>query len=97
MITKEQCVVGTKVVVNNQKSKWNIDLGSTRNGIVNKVFNDNVFGVNKEVVPGTTLTIVSKPKKRNNINTVLFTIEGDDTVYSTYWICFKSKVDLYNK
>lgn len=97
MITKEQCLVGTKVKVNHTKTRWNTEMGTKNNGLV--CFPFKKLGVHideeMELSPDSVLVIQSKPKKFNgNGNQVKFTIEGSDTIMSAWWICFKHKVDI---
>ncbi len=99
MIKKEQCIIGTKVKINDKISRFNNGVGAKHNGLICMVFNkDGVLsfsGQEREVFPGVILTIQSKPKRFNgNGNQIKFTIEEDETLYSAWWICFKSKVDL---
>ena len=98
-LNKENCIPGTRAVVNDKKSKWNEDIGATKNGLVCFPFakdsiNGTLMGQEGELIPGTQITILSKPKRFNeNGNQVKFTIDGDTTVYSAWWICIKAKVD----
>jgi len=98
MIKKEDCLPETLVIVNNKVTKWNLFMGTSSNGLVAFPFNINgvLMGNEVEIKPGTILSILSKPKKFNeNGNQVKFRVKGDgsNTVYSSWWICFKHKVD----
>jgi hypothetical protein len=98
MIKKEDCLPETLVIVNNKVTKWNLFMETSANGLVAFPFNINgvLIGNEVEIKPGTILYILSKPKKFNeNGNQVKFRVKGDEsnTVYSSWWICFKHKVD----
>lgn len=97
MITKEQCIDNTVVIVNAKVTKLNSEIGAKNNGLVCFPFNKNgtLMGEEKELPVGTKLIILSKPKRFNgNGNQVKFKLENDSTVLSAWWICFKHKVDL---
>lgn len=97
MIDKTQCIENTVVVVNNKNLKFNSDMGTNFNGLVCFPFNKQgtLMGQEKEILVGTKLIILSKPKRFNgNGNQVKFKLENDETVLSAWWICFKHKVDL---
>lgn len=97
MIDKTQCIQNTIVVVNNKQTKWNLDMNTKFNGLVCFPFNEKgtLVGEEKEILVGTKLIILSKPKRFNgNGNQVKFKLENDDTILSAWWICFKHKVDL---
>lgn len=97
MVTKETCIPGTKVVVNDVVCKWNIKMGTQHNGLDAFPFNDDgVYdGEEFEVLPDTVLIILSPPKKfGGNGNRVKFRFENDDKVLSSWWTCFKNKVNI---
>lgn len=97
MIEKNQCIENTEVIVNDKLTKWNVELGTKNNGLICFPFNKEgtLFGQEIEISVGTKLTILSKPKKFNgNGNQVKFKIENNDTIWSSWWVCFKHKVNL---
>jgi hypothetical protein len=96
MITKSDCQLGVKAIINNKVTKWNQELGTSYNGLVCHIFNkDGVkMGQEKELAPNTVIEILSGPKRFNsNGNQVKFKIEGSDVIMAAWWICFKHKVD----
>jgi hypothetical protein len=98
MIKKEDCLPETSVIVNNKATKWNSSLGTKINGLIAFVFDPNgvLMGDEVEIKPDTILLILSRPKNFNESgNQVKFRIKDDEsnTVYSSWWICFKHKVD----
>ncbi len=97
MITKENCNLNVRVVVNDKATKWNSNMGTSQNGLVCFVFKHDgvIMSDELEVIPGTKLTILSKPKRFNESgNQVKFKIDGSEIVYSAWWVAFKHKVDL---
>jgi hypothetical protein len=99
MIKKENCLPGNQVTVNNKTLKWDSALGTTNNGLVGFPFNpDGVLKIGSEFeIPiGTKLVILSTPKRFNGSgNQVKFKLEEDPkgVIYSSWWTCFKHKVD----
>lgn len=96
MITREDCVPNQLVIVNNKVTKFNTLMGTTVNGMVAFPFKPEgvLMGEEIEIKPDTRITILSKPKEFNgNGNQVKFKLDGDDTIFSAWWICFKHKVD----
>ena len=100
MIQKEECISGVVVKVNKKKSAWNESFGTKHNGLFCFPFQGGggVVGFGeKEVLPGTKLNILSEPKQYGETGVeVKFFIDGDNTIYSTYWVSFKHKVDKVN-
>lgn len=96
MITKEQCLNGVKAVINCKKTSWNVSVNSKQNGLMCFPFAGGYSELNeKELLPNVKITILSKPKRFNACGVqVKFLVEGDDTIMSAWWICFKHKVDL---
>jgi hypothetical protein len=99
MITKEQCLPNTRVVVNEKYVKINKQLGATSNGLFAFSFQDGGGITTKTpiitITKGCIITLLSKPKMFNgNGNQVLIELDGSGVVWSTYWSCLKSKVDL---
>lgn len=97
MITKEECLPGTRVIVNDKVSKTNKDLGATNNGIILHLFH--VEGLHydtpvEEAEPGRVLTILSKPKKIGESGVQVKVDIGDGNVYAAFWSAFKFKVNL---
>jgi len=44
---------------------------------------------------GTELEVLGKPKRVGESGVqVKFKVKGDETIYASWWICFKHKVDL---
>lgn len=96
MIKKEECIIGTIAVVNDKVTQWNKELGTKFNGLICFPFNEKgtLMGNELEVKVGTKITIQSKPKRFNgNGNQVKFTVDGDNNIYSSYWISFKHKIN----
>lgn len=92
MITKEKCVPGTVVIVNDRPLKWN--LGCNDNGL--SCFPDTDSWKFIEMLPGVGLEILKGPHKSKQGGGVQvhFRIVGDDTlVFGAHWVCFKHKVD----
>jgi hypothetical protein len=99
MITKEQCIPGTKCIVNQKKTRWNEDIGTIQNGLVCHIFErDGVtIGNEKELIPGSFIEIIAPPRRIGESGVqVRFKIEGSDTIMAAWWICFKPKVDIIN-
>jgi hypothetical protein len=95
MISKEECLPSTIAVVNDKELKT---LGS---GTSLPTFPFRTTGMRIEeefyIRPGTKIEIVSKPTKfGGNGNRVKFKVEGNDTILSSWWIIFKSKVNILN-
>ena len=94
-LTKENCILGTRAVITDKKSKWNEETGAKDNGLICFKFNPEgtLYGDELELKPGSKITIQSKPRRFNdNGNQVKFTIDNDSAMYSAWWICIKSKV-----
>ena len=99
MIEKSECLPGNLAIVNSKISKYNVDLCAKNNGL--SAFQQGVFisGIQDlfqqfEIPVGTKIKILSKPKRIDGSSvTVLFKVENDDTVWSSWWIVFKHKVD----
>lgn len=99
-LNKENCVQGTKCVVTDKLSQWNRDTGAINNGMMCFMFKPEgvLIGDELELLPGSIITIQSKPKRFNgNGNQVKFTIEGSDVMFAAWWICIKSKVKVINE
>jgi hypothetical protein len=96
-LTKETCLPGTKAAVHNGKSRLNEVYGTEHNGLVCFPFNpkDKTFGEELELIPGSEITIQSKPKRVDgSSHQVNFTVDGDPTTYSAWWITIKAKVEI---
>jgi hypothetical protein len=97
MITKEQCVSGVKVTINNKVTRWNQNMNTKNNGLICFEFSE--YGVlpgnEIEISPNTEIEILSKPKRFNeNGNQVKFKYGNSETIMSAWWCNFKHKVDL---
>jgi len=98
MIEKSECLPGNLAIVNSKISKWNVELGAKNNGLFAFEFNKgggfNVGDRSYEIPVETKIEILSKPKRIDGSGVqVLFKIENDDTVWSSWWVVFKHKVD----
>lgn len=96
MIKKEECNTGIKAIINNNSTKWNDLMGTTKNGLVCFPFNSKgvLMGEELELIPGTKIEIMDKPKRHNdNGNQIKFKIDGSEIIMSAWWINFKHKVD----
>jgi hypothetical protein len=96
-LTKENCLPGTKAIVNDRKSPLNESFGATRNGLVCFPFNPEGVLIDEEIelLPGAPITLQSPPKRFNgNGNQVKFTIDGSSIIYSAWWSAIKAKVDI---
>ena len=99
MIKKDQCEIGVNVVVNNKVTKWNTEMNVPNNALMGFVFNaeghslcSGEVGINV----GTQLELLGKPRRVHDSGVqIKFKIQGDETIYASWWICFKHKVDLY--
>jgi hypothetical protein len=97
MITKEQCIENTTVVVNNKITKWNSIMGAEDRGLICFPFSKEgqIVGEEKEIPVGTKLIILSTPKRFNgNGNQVKFKLKNNKTILSAWWASFKHKVNL---
>lgn len=96
MVKKEECIPGTKAIVNRKPSKWNQEIGAKQGLVCWKYKKEGVYpGCEKELPPDSKIEILGPPKRLNgNGVQVLFKVEGDDTLMSSYWVCFKHKIDL---
>lgn len=101
MITKEQCLPNTIVVVNDKITQWNKTLGTKMNGLNCFPFSElGVFAMNEdyELPVNTVLVILSKPTEFNgNGNQVKFKIQNTDEILSSWWNCIKHKVNKVEK
>jgi len=99
MITKEECKKDLTVKVNAKKNKWCDALGCQKNGLyafVNSEWSADI-SVSKEILPGTSLILLGSPAKINDTGTkILFKLKNDDTVYASWWVVFKHKVNYAN-
>jgi hypothetical protein len=96
MINKNECLPQTKVVINNKQSKWNESMGTSVNGLVGFFFKKDgvIMGEEFEIEPGTVLEILGPPRKSNESGTIVkYTIDGSKTVFASWWVTFKHKVD----
>ena len=98
-INKADCLPLIIVTVNEKKTKWNEELGAKNNGLMAHnwsptggwMIGDEVH----EILPGTSIEILSKPKRIANYGVcVKFKIVGNEKLFTSWWICFLYKVDL---
>lgn len=96
-VKKEDCQIGVQCIVNDKTTSWNTELGVENNGMhafvykkEGSFFTDPQF----EIPIGTKVEIVDVVKRRANGSTVVFKIVDHERIYSAYWCCFKSKVNL---
>jgi hypothetical protein len=103
MVTKEQSLIGTEVVINDKKTEWNVSCGCKNNGMLaEKQVGKVLFGETQyEFLPHTTLVIVSKIKRLQGYSAkyIGFNVKGVDginekDVFYSFWINFKHKVNL---
>lgn len=97
MITKEQCIPGTKCIVNQKRTKWNEGIGSCHNGLICFLFDNRgvTLGDELELLPGSIIEILSTPQRTYESGVqVKFKIEGTETVMAAWWTCIKPKVDI---
>lgn len=97
MITKEQCIPGTRCIVNHKRTKWNEDIGAHQNGLVCFLFDNRgvTLGDEMELLPGSVIEILSSPKRVAESGVqVKFKIEGSEKIMAAWWICIKSKIDI---
>lgn len=97
MIKKEQCVPGTRCIINQKKTKWNEDMGTTQNGLVCHVFDKSgvLMSSERELLPGTCIEIIAPPKRIGESGVqVRFKFDGNDTLMAAWWVSFKHKVDI---
>jgi len=99
MIKKEECIPGTIVIINSKKSKWNEDLGSRHNGLLGFDWTSkgsvSVGDSLTEVLPGTEIEILSKPKRVGETGVqVKFKVVGEERLLAAWWICVLHKVDI---
>ena len=102
MIKKSDCNIGVISIINEKKTKWNEELGAQNNGLVSYDWTPTgTFCIGddvREIVPGTEIEILSKPKKVLNSGVhVKFKITGEDKIFAAWWICFLHKVDIIKK
>lgn len=94
MFKKEDCVIGTKGVVNSKISSWNIQLGSKNNGLICFEFTNDGVVLDSEIeLPPNTEIEIQSPPKRISSNGSLIQFKVNDKIMSAWWICFKQKVN----
>ena len=99
MVEKEQCSKDVEVIVNDKKTKWNLEMGCENNGLMSFSFKKSGFMLSDksyEIPPFTYLILQGKPKRVGESGVqILYKIKGDDdTIYASWWINFKHNVDL---
>jgi hypothetical protein len=97
MIKKEQCLPGTRCIVNSKMTNWNVLYSTSYNGLVCHVFDEEGLTINGrcELIPGSVIEIIDQPKRYNGGGAqVKFKIEDSETVMSAWWSCFKPKIDI---
>lgn len=97
MITKEQCIVGTKCIINSKKSKNNQNLGSKQNGLMCHVPENNGISIDteKELAVGTLIEILSEPKPFGNSGIqIKFKVQDSNEIFASWWSPFKQKIDI---
>ena len=98
MIEKEKYAKDVEVIINDKKTKWNQEAGCVNNGLLGFLFNKSGFSICDKVyefTPFTILILQGKPKRIGQSGVqILYKIKGeDDTIYASWWINFKHKVD----
>jgi hypothetical protein len=98
-IKKDNCIIGTKIIVNDKVTKWNenVTFSLNQNGLHAWKYNTSghfIGDTDLQIPINTTLEIVDKVKRRKNGTSVLFKIQNEDTIYESFWCCIKPKTDL---
>ena len=97
-IKKDNCIVGTKIIVNDKVTQWNDNVMSeNQNGLHAWKYDKSGHKIGDpecQIPPSTVLEITDKVKRRKNGTSVLFKLQNEDTIYESYWCCIKPKTNL---
>jgi hypothetical protein len=98
MIEKNDCTIGTEIIVNTKVTKWNTELGMKNNGLLAFKYNKSGYSIGDatlEIPVNTVLVILDKPKRISESGVMLkYKIKDTDIYLMSYWIVIKHKVDL---